>query len=233
VSDPGLLPVTLNTFIGAARQKNRDVTLQPGTVVAVTGAGDVADVQLDGSSTVSVIPYLSGLPSIAAEARVMVLFYPPQGALIIGTIRGPTMWQRQLWTPTFAGGWVQGNGTFDISEYYDLGTLWFLRVHFTRGSTTTVGGALRIELPEPPSSVFTINEDRLNRSAFGEISDISAGQSWRGFWRPVISNTFIEFRPHSAPSTTQIGTGGQVTSTVPFTWATGDTWMLEGFIIKK
>jgi len=65
------------------------VVLRPGSVVADVGAGvstAVAMVRIDGDSAGIQVQTLGHLLPLSAGERVMVLFYPPSGALVLGRI---------------------------------------------------------------------------------------------------------------------------------------------------
>ena len=122
---------------------------------------------------------------------------------------------------TFTVGWkaassnpVIGNGT-KVGKYSQFNALVIVQISILPGSTTTFGsGQFIIDLPIPAKATLS----QYSNTGFGYLIDSSAA-------RCEIATTAV-----LNSSTTQIGikygpnTGafGDVSSTVPFTWANGD-----------
>lgn len=100
-----------------------------------------------------------------------------------------------------------------------IGRAMFIWVKITLGSTSSVSGSIRIDLPE--TAVAT-----QSGSFQGEFYDDSAGAFYPAH---VIHNgtTFVTLRAVNTASTYASGTA--TTSTIPFTWATSDWVLLNGF----
>lgn len=127
-----------------------------------------------------------------------------------------TSWAWQSWTPTYDDITV-GSGTA-VAKYIQIGKTVHWRYHFTFGSGSSVGSAPTLTLP-----VNCITTD-LDNSFIGTGRMIDAN-----------STDFIAYSIKSinAQHTQPVydagdGTVGAVSSTAPFTWATGDEIILSG-----
>lgn len=112
------------------------------------------------------------------------------------------------WAPTLSGGWSAGNGTFD-AKYCKIGKTVHVSFQFTLGSTTTKGTSFTTTLPVTGrvgnGSTAPV---RLVRSAT-YYGIVTAG-----------TTTAVITALNSATSTVS---SAAVSSTVPGTWATGDS----------
>lgn len=112
-------------------------------------------------------------------------------------------------TSSPGGGLTIGNGTI-VAAYMQVGKTVFFRVLVTLGSTSSIASNVTLSLP--------VTANATEQACGGWVNDVSAGG------------------PGRLPASGQIGgsvvavwsTGGSLTSTVPFTWASGDKICLEG-----
>ncbi len=114
------------------------------------------------------------------------------------------------WAPTLSGGWLNGNGVW-TAKYAQIGKIVHVAANFVVGSTTTKGTSLLVNLP------ITANADRIINFV---SNNTVAGSSLNVLLGINNSNTTIQMRVLNASATYL--THGQVTATVPATWATGD-----------
>ena len=131
-------------------------------------------------------------------------------------------WDSSAWTsytPTFSaagGGAAIGNGTI-TGFYKQRGKTIVGRASFTAGSTTTFGSAdLWISVPPGLNPVST----GINGIGTGWIVDTSAGAYYQIFVDNFSAGQFTPRVFIASGTYAQIGTA---TSTVPMTFATGDT----------
>jgi hypothetical protein len=119
----------------------------------------------------------------------------------------------QTWAPTLSLGWLNGNGTWD-AKYCQIGKIVHFRGTFTIGTTTTKGTNLAISLPVTRASIAYVNFEMLGigtNSIFGAYSGTT-----------TTITTFV-----SNASATYL-TRNTITATTPFTWATGDGFVISG-----
>jgi len=129
----------------------------------------------------------------------------------------------QDWTPVHSGGaLVVGNGT-EVARYTQIGTTVHFYYELTFGSTSSVGSVPEISLPVAAAATHDVG------------GNASMGMAW------FKDNTSTDFAGRVAMYNTvdtmiaQIyndsgarETISNVSSTVPFTWATGDVIFMEG-----
>ena len=122
----------------------------------------------------------------------------------------------KTWAPNMtAGGWTQGNGTFD-AKYIQIGKTVHFKLEFTSGSTTVETTNCRISLP-----VTAVASD----APFINAMFVSGSTRNIGI---CSNNTSSSFGLQAAnASTTYLSTTG-TSSTVPFTWASGDKIFAAG-----
>lgn len=115
------------------------------------------------------------------------------------------------YTPTASGGLTVGNGTWGAA-YMRIGKTIHVRVLFTLGSTSAVASAISVSLPVA---------QLVNGSVVlaGHVLDSSAGATGR-LPASAVGN--------GAGTVGVYTSGGSLTSTVPFTWATGDVIAFSG-----
>ena len=115
------------------------------------------------------------------------------------------------WTPSFAGGFANGNAT-RTGKYIKVGRFVAFYGTITTGSTTTYGAVLRATLPVTAASA---ND---GMTVFGHFLDASVGRQ-PAFVIPN-STTEVEFASINVAGT--YAASAQTNATVPFTWTTGD-----------
>lgn len=127
-----------------------------------------------------------------------------------GTVFVPA-WTASTTAPSFGNSTVNG-------RYWDFGPLAFFRLHITFGSTATYGsGAYAFSLPfttsgAPTQTVAAHGNQTAVSNRYGGSAQISGASIARIF----------------------LGAGGNagISSTFPFTWASGDTLAVEGMVTK-
>ena len=114
------------------------------------------------------------------------------------------------WAPTLGGGWLNGNGTWS-ADYVQLGKTVHVRASFTVGSTTTKGTDMRVTLPVTSAWSSTV------WNCYSSV----AGSTQYALLARLESTTSLRIITQNAAGTYLSVT--QITSTVPGTWATGDS----------
>jgi hypothetical protein len=119
----------------------------------------------------------------------------------------------QVWTPTYTNMTI-GNGT-SVARYVKIGKTvhWYLK--FTFGSTSSFGIYTAFTLPSTPISGFNYNARGLCRDA---------GVTWR--FASAIIDTEVYPNVENVAGTYSVDVS--ISSTVPFTWGTGDFLQLAG-----
>lgn len=118
------------------------------------------------------------------------------------------------WTPTWTG-FTVGNGT-DDSTYFKAGRLVVASFRFTMGSTSAVGTT-------PTGSLPVTAAYSSDAAALLYMRDVSASAEYTGIMRMAGTTSFYLMRLIEARTF--------LTSTTPFTWATGD--LLKGTIVYQ
>jgi hypothetical protein len=114
------------------------------------------------------------------------------------------------WAPVLSSGWLNGNGVW-TARYAQIGKIVHVAASFVVGTTTTKGTAMAISLPVTAHANSQINFTS-NNTVAGSTLNILMGIN--------ATTTTIQMRVLNASATYL--THGQVTATVPATWATGD-----------
>lgn len=132
-----------------------------------------------------------------------------------------TSWAMQSWTPTYAN-LTAGNGT-TTAKYVKIGTTVFYRLVFVLGSTSAVGSSPTFTLPV--TSITYPGTAAKMIIGEGSYFDTSAGSSKhaKAFWATTTTARLIAL--DGADSTGY----NNLSSTVPFTWATGDEIHVQGW----
>lgn len=135
-----------------------------------------------------------------------------------------TSWAWQSFTPTWTGITV-GDAVQD-STYVQIGKTVHVKVKITMGASTSYSSNFFCTLPVAPSSHY--NSSGRNE-AIGQYTayDSSTGLSYIG-WNIIVSSSGMKLQGISASTagTAQVTSG--VTNTAPFTWASGDIYVLTG-----
>jgi len=140
-----------------------------------------------------------------------VYAFGPEISPITGLIGGP--WPS--WTPTWTNLTV-GNGTV-VAKYTQIGSTVFCRLSIVFGSTTSVSGSVSFSLPVnraanagtaggTPQGLARLIDASPSATYEGSITNLSTSTSVIIVWDA--SSTYVKF--------------ALLSSTVPFTWATGD-----------
>jgi hypothetical protein len=145
-----------------------------------------------------------------------------------GNVRvgGTAIGERQSYTPTILAGGSVGNGTI-TGEYVLIQKFVMFYVKFTLGSTSTITGDLQISVP--PGLNFGPNDVT---SATAMYTDLSTSAQFLGAVRPYGLSLYCRV------VTDDYGAGGVyvtpntfLSSTVPFTWSTGDIMAASGITV--
>jgi hypothetical protein len=122
------------------------------------------------------------------------------------------------YTPTSAGGWTLGNGT-SSGRYIQIGKFVSFFGQITLGSTSTVGGGMFINFPV---SADTFN----NNTPIGtsRFIDVGVGAWLGGIVQNSGSNHLITLGRTNGTYLDE----AYFSSTVPFTWTTGDQVFFSG-----
>jgi hypothetical protein len=129
------------------------------------------------------------------------------------------------WTtyaPTMSSGgspsWSNGNGVYNYAKYTQIGKTIHFVIQFTFGTTTTkaTGNIMSLSLPITASS--STAGHFVGRSVAGGVSAILNGI--------MVSTTTLSV--YAINSAATYATVSGITSTIPGTWVTGDTFTLSG-----
>jgi hypothetical protein len=125
-------------------------------------------------------------------------------------------------TTSFTPGWsglTVGNGTLNYATYVRVQNFIMVQVSFTLGSTSSVTGNIFIGNPVAAANG---TQGPCGTSVFG---DVSTGVTYTGVTSMNIG--FLQAIPQNVAGT--YSTFEVTSSTVPFTWATGDIIQFQGF----
>lgn len=120
-------------------------------------------------------------------------------------------------TPTWTGLTV-GNGT-ETAFYAPIADLTFMQVALTFGSTTSITAGVTIAYPVAADDTF---RDGVGGQA--QFRDDDTGNVYHGVTSPN-SGTIMNIRVFNSSGTYLTETN--LTSTIPFTWATGDRLIIS------
>lgn len=134
--------------------------------------------------------------------------------LVSGTGTG---WAWTTWSPTLTN---LSGGTINYAKYIQIGNTVFYRFKYTLAGAG-VSGSVSFTLP------VTANADYGPDIPLGEASLVDNGvQLYRGFATPSSTTTAV-FKLSTVSGSNVVGTTN-LSSTVPFTWATGDYLITDG-----
>lgn len=129
-------------------------------------------------------------------------------------------WAWQSWTPTFAN-LTAGSGTH-ASKYIQIGKTVFYRMQFTLAGDSTVGTNPTFTLPVTSVSYSQANQGIGQFDAY-DSSPAGTANGFIGWLTTTTAQLFV----YTTSGSTIVPSG--LASTVPFTWATGDKVLAQGF----
>lgn len=186
-----------------------------GSTKKITRAQLIAALAQEASTFQPLDATLTALAGLATGATNIAYSSGTDTFLQTGII--PEAWT--AFTPTLSGGWALGNATY-VATYARVGRMILFYATITIGTTTTIGTGMNFALPV----------------AAANASGASAGV--RGNWRDVGTDTYSMVAIQTSTtvvilralvsSATYLTTAG-ATTTVPFTWTTGDIIDVAGF----
>ena len=142
-------------------------------------------------------------------------------ALLSGT---GTSWIWQSWTPTLSN-ITQGNGTLD-TKYIQIGKTVFFSFDFILGSTSSIGTGPSFTLPSTPRSFSdTASGIRPIGYAHFEHNAVNSNEGRVTITASPTSSCFFEVLNASGTYASYT----QPTSTVPFTFSSGDAVFAQGY----
>jgi hypothetical protein len=198
-----LLQRTLSDAVSVAGRSTLVPTWRPGTCVATSGT--LATIVTDEPGATPIEAGVIGvMPTVGG--RVMAVFIG-DGAVFAFAMNVGT---EQVPYTSAIGGWVLNNAVFESSFEQVTARLVHYRGSITVGSTTTFGSALNLRCPIPV--------DKEQWFFGGILNDTSAVIYTPCVWRLTAPNTVT---PYALAAVTQMNNAG-LTSTIPWTWATGD-----------
>jgi hypothetical protein len=133
----------------------------------------------------------------------------------IDTSVGTGLLAWQSFAPTLSGGWLNGNGTWE-AFYVKIGKIIHVDACFTLGSTTTKGTGLTISLPVTAKRPGT-NVRRTIGNVIGFI-----GSGFHAM--TMLQNTTTSVTLYAINSATSYAQAANVTTVIPATWGTGDSF---------
>lgn len=135
------------------------------------------------------------------------------GTAIAEDLSDVTAWTS--WTPSYTNLTV-GNGTV-TAVYKQFGNLYFVRWTFVLGSTSSISGNVVISgLPGTPH-----DDGSSGNMPGGSLwMNDATGSRYPGYARLSGAGSLV---PHAINTSSTYATGSNLSSTVPFTWATSDS----------
>ncbi len=124
----------------------------------------------------------------------------------------------QTWTPTY-GNLTVGNGTV-VAQWAQIGRLVAVFFTLTFGSTTAISGNVTLTPPVTPAT-STANSAR----GLAIMNDDDGGATGRKIGFARVTTTVIV--PHAIDTSGAYAASVNLSSTVPFTWATDDVLMVQ------
>lgn len=186
-----------------------------GTIYGITvSTGTIGSAALASGAVTSSALASNAVTSTAVAAGAI----QPQ-ALTSGT--GST-WAWSSWTPTYTNITV-GNGATTFAKYIQIGKTINFRIKFTLGSSSAVSGAINFSPPVAPNTDYTSTTDFF--FIFGSMVQPGTTNVECVGW--FTDSTHILLRPMAANGT-YANAVSDTSSTVPFTWATGNYFVIQG-----
>lgn len=128
------------------------------------------------------------------------------------------------YTPSWTGVTVN-NGTV-TARYLKFGSLVFFRVHYVRGSSDSLSGAVTVSLPVTAATFAARQEIVGTCRVFFLDANVSSSNFWDGTGK--FGTTTLELVELSNNASGNDDTNA-LSSTAPFTWATNDEMMIVGW----
>jgi len=125
------------------------------------------------------------------------------------------------WAPTWTN-FTTGDGTLDYADYVQIGSLIVFKLKFTLGSTSSMGTSPQFSLPVAPSTDY-VDNDIINASV-----ELKENGSTRRVGFANVDQTNDRCGIFALNASVTYLALSSVTSTVPFTWGTGDTIEVSG-----
>jgi hypothetical protein len=123
--------------------------------------------------------------------------------------------ETETWTPTFQTGVTVGNGT--LSGYYQrVNDFVIAQGEFVLGSTSAITGDVRVTVPIAAADLY-----ELSVSTTVQFIDASSATYWAGSGR-AYGVSAVRLRALLRDTSANYVYARQISSTTPFTWATGD-----------
>lgn len=132
-------------------------------------------------------------------------------------------WAWQTWSPTWTNLTV-GNGT-QVAKYIQVGKTVFFELSLVWGGTTSVSGTPNFSLPVTLSSSYIVGSP--NGGYLGQANYLDAGTAAYVGCLRILTTTTLQLQVETASTTST--TISDVSSTLPFTFATGDKMFAFGF----
>jgi hypothetical protein len=121
-------------------------------------------------------------------------------------------------TPTYTN-FTLGNGTIEQARYLQIDKIVFVMVNVILGSTSSVSGQIQVTCP------VTSSQPDYNTNLACQYADDSAGITVPGSAFILTNKICLGANKADATYVNRINVSG----TVPFTWATSDSWQFYGF----
>jgi len=127
-------------------------------------------------------------------------------------------WAWTAWTPSWTN-FTLGNGTLTFAKYVQIGKTVYYKIYVTLGSTSSVTGQITFSLPITAKDSFSQYECANGNCEHGSGVYYSMGGV-------LLSATTIQL--HIWGGSTYLN-DVVISSTVPFTWASTDSFSVQGF----
>lgn len=168
-------------------------------------------------------------PFANTAARAAAITAPIEGMVVhINDLNTLSVYSGTAWSTVgpVHGGWLSytpatsglviGNGTL-VGRYMRVGRMVSFALRFDFGSTSSVAGAINMEVPVAMIASYSVAETSVRVLGF----DASAGARYT---MHAASTSTIAFQLYGDAT----GAWPVMSATVPFTWATGDVIMAAG-----
>lgn len=210
LAPPGDSAALVEAAVQAVERRLGITKVRWATVTSWDPTNDALGVRVDGDPQSIQVVNATGL-SFVEEQRVLVQYLPPHGALVIGCKPAPPI----QWVPEWDNVTII-DGTSD-GQWYASGPLVHYAAEFVLGASDSVTGVIGIVLPTLGSEVITTASPWL-----------TMGRAFNGSARHVGAGVYDPGTSYEVVTSFGSDGGGLWTTTVPFTWAPGDTLRVTG-----